>query len=90
MTGSGGRGGRAAVAELRARHQRVAGRSFAAAVEVEPAPRFALVHLTSRPVGATRYDLAPARDLLGYEPRDRWPEGIDWPAGARPPAGSSP
>ena len=53
-----------------------AGRCFAAAVEVEPAPRFAVIHATSRPAGRPRYDLEPARTLLGYEPRDRWPEGL--------------
>jgi uronate dehydrogenase len=54
-----------------------AGRCFAAAVEVEPAPRFAVVFATSRPVGLPRYDLGPTRALLGYEPRDRWPEGLE-------------
>jgi uronate dehydrogenase len=55
-----------------------AGRGFALAVEVEPAPRFAVVHITSRPFGPPRYNLEPARVLLGYEPRDRdrWPEGL--------------
>jgi hypothetical protein len=24
-----------------------------------------------------RYDLRPAQMLLGYEPRDRWPDGLD-------------
>jgi nucleoside-diphosphate-sugar epimerase len=57
-----------------------AGRCFAAAVEVENVPRFAVVHATSRPAGPTRYDLEPIRALLGYEPRDRWPEGLDFEA----------
>jgi hypothetical protein len=35
------------------------------------------VHVTSQPLGPPRYDLGPARALLGYEPRDRWPEGLD-------------
>ena len=56
-----------------------AGRCFAAAVEVEPLPRFAVVFATSRPVANPRYDLGPTRALLGYEPRDRWPEGLDLP-----------
>ena len=55
-----------------------AGRCFAAAVEVEPLPRFAVVFATSRPVDPS-YDLGPTRALLGYEPRDRWPEGLDLP-----------
>jgi uronate dehydrogenase len=58
-----------------------AGRCFAAAVEVEPAPRFAVIFATSRPVGPPRYDLGVARALLGYEPRDRWPGGLDLAAG---------
>jgi nucleoside-diphosphate-sugar epimerase len=67
-----------------------AGRGFAAAVEAERVPRFAVVHVTSRPVGPARYDLGPARELLGYEPRDRWPEGLgltiaDHATGGRPP-----
>jgi uronate dehydrogenase len=54
-----------------------AGRCFAAAVEVDPAPPFAIVFASSRPVGEPRYDLGPARALLGYAPRDRWPEGLE-------------
>ena len=53
-----------------------AGRGFAAAVEAEGLPRYTVLHVTSRPLGVTRYDLGPARALLGYEPRDRWPEGL--------------
>jgi nucleoside-diphosphate-sugar epimerase len=58
-----------------------AGRCFAAAVEVEPPPRFAVVFATSQPAGPPRYDLGPTRALLGYEPRDRWPAGIEDLAG---------
>jgi nucleoside-diphosphate-sugar epimerase len=54
-----------------------AGRCFAAAVEIHRVPRFTVVHATSLPVGPPRYDLGPARKLLGYAPRDRWPEGLD-------------
>lgn len=63
-----------------------AGRCFAAAVETDAAPRFAVVFATSRPLGRPRYDLGPTRALLGYEPRDRWPDGVDLPpdSGARP------
>jgi nucleoside-diphosphate-sugar epimerase len=53
-----------------------AGRGFAAAVEAEGLPRYTVVQVTSRPFGVTRFDLEPARTLLGYEPRDRWPEGL--------------
>jgi nucleoside-diphosphate-sugar epimerase len=67
-----------------------AGRCFAAAVELEPAPRFAVVHATSRPVGSPRYDLGPARALLGYQPRDRWPEGLGLATHREPKPGDRP
>lgn len=53
-----------------------AGRGFAAAVEAEGLSPYTIVHVTSRPLGVARYDLEPARVLLGYEPRDRWPDGL--------------
>jgi nucleoside-diphosphate-sugar epimerase len=54
-----------------------AGRFFACAVEAPPDIRFAIVYATSRPVGSATYDPEPARTLLGFEPRDRWPEGVE-------------
>jgi uronate dehydrogenase len=56
-----------------------AGRFFAAAVEAPLAalPAFAPVYVTSRPAGRERYDLTPARDLVGYEPKDAWPAGVE-------------
>jgi nucleoside-diphosphate-sugar epimerase len=59
-----------------------AGRGFAAAVEAEGLPCYTVVHVCSLPVGMARYDLRPAKTLLGYEPRDRWPEGLDLDASA--------
>ena len=53
-----------------------AGRFFAAAAEVETLPRFAVVYATSRFTDRLLYDLTPTRELLGWEPRDRWPEGM--------------
>jgi uronate dehydrogenase len=50
-----------------------AGRFFACAVEAPLDLRFAIVYATSRPVRNLTYDLGPAKELLGYEPRDRWP-----------------
>jgi nucleoside-diphosphate-sugar epimerase len=53
-----------------------AGRFFACAVEAPADIRFAVVYACSRPVRAEYYDLRPAKDLLGYEPKDTWPQGI--------------
>jgi nucleoside-diphosphate-sugar epimerase len=53
-----------------------AGRFLACAAEAPAGPGFAVVYAASRPVRAPQYDLGPARRLLGFEPRDRWPEGV--------------
>ncbi|MBN9262912.1 MAG: hypothetical protein J0J14_18895 [Hyphomicrobium sp.] len=52
-----------------------AGRFFACAVDaaLDRLPQFAPVYVTSRPLACERYDLGPARDLVGYEPQDCWP-----------------
>jgi NAD(P)-dependent dehydrogenase (short-subunit alcohol dehydrogenase family) len=62
-----------------------AGRFFACAVEAPADLRFAVVYACSRPVRTELYDLGPARDLLGYAPRDRWPEGVEPGPGDTPP-----
>ncbi len=54
-----------------------AGRLFASAVEAPLDRGFVVVYATSRPVRTVTYDLGPAKELLGYEPRDRWPEGLE-------------
>jgi nucleoside-diphosphate-sugar epimerase len=54
-----------------------AGRFFACAVDAPADLRFAVVYATSKPARLERIALAPARTLLGYEPRDRWPEGTE-------------
>ena len=51
-----------------------AGRFFALAVEAETID-FAVVYAVSA-AGAARFDMEPARRLLGFEPHDRWPEGL--------------
>lgn len=53
-----------------------AGRFFAAAVETEKPFGFEVVYATSRPVHWSRYDQEGAKRVLGYEGRDRWPEGL--------------
>jgi hypothetical protein len=54
-----------------------AGRFFAAAVEAASLPSYAIVYATSRHTQRYRYDLAPTRDLLGWEPREKWPTGVE-------------
>jgi uronate dehydrogenase len=54
-----------------------AGRFFACAVEAPESVRFAIIYPTSRPPKRERLDLEPARRLLGYEPRETWPQGVE-------------
>lgn len=56
---------------------RDAGRFYACAVEASDDVRFAVVYVTSRPIECMQMDLEPAKTILGYEPRDRWPEGME-------------
>ncbi len=60
-----------------------AGRFFACAVEADPGIRFALVYACSLPVREQTYDLGPTAELLGYEPQDRWPQGVEELLGRR-------
>ncbi len=39
----------------------------------------AIVFATSRPPDREILDLAPARRIIGYEPKDTWPEGLPFP-----------
>lgn len=41
-----------------------------------PAGQSAVVFATSRPTGNPLLDLEPAQRVLGFEPRDTWPEGL--------------
>jgi uronate dehydrogenase len=54
-----------------------AGRFFALAVEAAADIRFAVVYAMSRPLREEVYDAGPARELVGYEARDMWPQGIE-------------
>ncbi len=54
-----------------------AGRFFACAVEAPQDIRFAITYPTSRPLRAPIYDSTPGRDIVGFEPRDTWPQGIE-------------
>jgi uronate dehydrogenase len=58
-----------------------AGRFLARAVAAPAGIKFAVVYACSRPVRQHVYDLGPAKELLGYEPRDQWPHGVEDLAG---------
>jgi nucleoside-diphosphate-sugar epimerase len=60
-----------------------AGRFFACAVQAPADIRFAVVYATSKPVRETVYDPDEVRRLVGYEPHDVWPEGIEVITGGR-------
>jgi uronate dehydrogenase len=53
-----------------------AGRFFGCAVEAKAVIPFAIFYATSIPAKVVRYDLGPAKKLLGYEPKDTWPQGL--------------
>lgn len=54
-----------------------AGRFFACAVEAPVTVRHAVVNAASRPIHREHFDMTSARTLLGYEPQDHWPEGLE-------------
>ncbi|MEX0653730.1 MAG: NAD(P)-dependent oxidoreductase [Phycisphaeraceae bacterium] len=56
------------------------GRFFSRAIEAE-AIAFAILFATGPGTDQPLYDLTPGRQLVGYEPRDRFPEGLPfgWP-----------
>ena len=54
---------------------RDAGTFFAAAVEHPVPAGHHIVYATSRPVEIEMVDLEPTKQLLNWEPLDRWPEG---------------
>ena len=56
---------------------RDAGRFFARAAEARIDVPYCVVFATSKPLQKTRYDITTARELLGYEPQDVWPEGTE-------------
>jgi nucleoside-diphosphate-sugar epimerase len=53
-----------------------AGRFFACAVTA-PNIRFAIVYASSNPPHRVHFDLEPARNLLGYQPQETWPQGVE-------------
>ena len=61
-----------------------AGRFFACAVEATTPISFAVVYATSKPVKTLRYDLETTKRLLGYEPLEKWPTGVEIVLGKEP------
>jgi uronate dehydrogenase len=55
---------------------RDAGRFFALAIEAAAGFGFQIVYLSSKSVIRDIFDLEPTHRLFGYEPHDRWPEGL--------------
>lgn len=53
-----------------------AGRFFHAAVKAPLTIRFAVVYATSKHLKLPRFDLRPTKALLGWEPREQWPDGL--------------
>jgi nucleoside-diphosphate-sugar epimerase len=51
------------------------GSFFTAAVEAADLPRFSVVYANSRHTHKQRYDLSETKRLLGWEPRETWPDG---------------
>lgn len=54
-----------------------AGRFFAATVEAPARVRFAIVYAASHPVRKVRFDFETTKQLLGFAPRERWPDGVE-------------
>jgi uronate dehydrogenase len=53
-----------------------AGRFFACAVQAADIP-FAIVYASSKPRQRLHFDLEPAKQLLGFEPQETWPQGVE-------------
>lgn len=60
-----------------------AGRFFAAAVEAPRDLKYEIVYATSKPLHELRYDLKPAKRLLGFAPLENWPMGVEVVPGAK-------
>jgi hypothetical protein len=54
-----------------------AGRFFVRAVEANLPTRYVVLFASSRPKHLERFDLAPARTILGFVPEQTWPEGTE-------------
>src|SRR6266542_4175501 len=50
---------------------------LACAAEARSDIRFAIVYASSKPIHRVHFDLAPARELVGFVPLETWPDGIE-------------
>jgi dTDP-4-dehydrorhamnose reductase len=53
-----------------------AGRFFADCVQA-PEIRYAILYATSKPIKVTYYETESTRQLVGYAPREQWPQGVE-------------
>jgi nucleoside-diphosphate-sugar epimerase len=53
-----------------------AGRCFACAATAKIDEPYVIFFATSRPARRARFDIEAAQRLIGYEPKDTWPEGL--------------
>ncbi|MBI3418279.1 MAG: NAD(P)-dependent oxidoreductase [Verrucomicrobia bacterium] len=54
-----------------------AGRFFVRALTADLPPGFWTLFVASRPVHQVIFDLEPTKQLLGWEPQDQWPHGLE-------------
>ena len=54
-----------------------AGRFFARVMDAPFEPGYAVVFVASQPLNRVIFDLEPTKRLLGWEPRDQWPTGVE-------------
>jgi len=54
-----------------------AGRFFARAMEATLTPGFEVLYVASRPTNRIVFDLEPAMRVVGWEPQDQWPTGVE-------------
>jgi nucleoside-diphosphate-sugar epimerase len=54
-----------------------AGRFFARAMKAPLEPGFSIVYVASRPTNRIIFDLEPTKRLVGWEPQDQWPSGVE-------------
>jgi len=60
-----------------------AGRFFACAVEAATPISYVVLYATSKPVKRLLYDLETTKKLVGYEPQEKWPQGVEIVLGGR-------